>query len=90
MEVEDEGSHTPLGFGWRNVSFPVGALHSESVAVNITITAAFAQLAPLIKAQCADRGYVVFSSSGACAGVHGFWLGRTTVAGGLVWEGVFR
>lgn len=64
IEVEDEATRTPLGFGWRNLSFPVGALHSESVAVDITITAAFQDLAPLIKAQCSDRGYVVFSSSG--------------------------
>ena len=64
IEVEDEATGTPLGFGWRNLSFPVGALHSESVAVDITITAAFQDLAPLIKAQCSDRGYVFFSSAG--------------------------
>lgn len=64
IEVEDEASRTPLGFGWRNLSFPVGALHSASVAVNITITAAFGDLGPLIKAQCSDKGFVIFSSSG--------------------------
>lgn len=73
--MEDEATHTPLGFGWRNLSFPVGALHSESVAVDITITAAFADLAPLIKDQCDDKGYVVFSSSGASAWMCG-WGGR--------------
>lgn len=64
FEVRDESSKTPLGYGWRNVSFPVGALHSKSISVDITITASFSELAPLIKQQCSTDGYVVFSSSG--------------------------
>lgn len=32
--------------------------------MNITITAAFSDLAPLIKEQCADRNYVTLASYG--------------------------
>ena len=64
VEVEDKSSQTPLGYGWHNVSFPVGALESRSVGVDITITAAFSNLAPLIKAQCTAQGFVTFASYG--------------------------
>ncbi|EWM21317.1 uncharacterized protein Naga_100214g10 [Nannochloropsis gaditana] len=64
IQVEDQESATPLGYGWHNASFPVRALSSRSSAVNITITAAFSELAPLIKAQCAEKNYVTLASYG--------------------------
>jgi len=64
VQVEDQDSNTPLGYGWHNTTFPVRALSSRSAGVNITITAAFSDLAPLIKEQCAARNYVTLASYG--------------------------
>ena len=75
IEVKDENSGTPLGFGSHNVTFPVSALHSQTVDVDIQITASFSELAPIIKSQCSANGYVLFSSSGTkeawwCSVIH--------------------